>query len=239
MAYTAPTVGTVVYDDTSTSVTISPPSGTTEEKLLLLFVAARPSGGIMSWNTPSGWTKLAAKTYSTYEELVLFGKIGGASESNVTVTGTGTETICQGVMASFPGAPASITGIVDSVSYSDDADYYAAHVDLPTPAKSTPGENDCLIVWFGAANHLNLGESCTVPSGSTGMFQSIYDSTYNDMGIYGAYAIQTTAASVSASLWDSANATSGRSYSFVVALKAGLAAGNAARASFHRMIRNV
>lgn len=221
MSYKAPTVGTVVDDDNSTGITVSPPSGTTEGRLLTLFVAARPSGGILSWNTPSGWTKLASKTYSTYEELVLFGKIGAASESSVSVTATGTAALCQGVMASFPGAPASITGIVDSVSYSDDADYYSAHADLPTRALSAPGQANCLILWFGAVNHLDLGTSCTVPSGSTTLFQDTYDGTYNDMGIYGAYAIQTAAASVSASSWDSASATTGRSYSLVVALKAG------------------
>jgi hypothetical protein len=225
MAWSAPTIGAVTEDDNCTNgISVAPPSGTTAGKLLLLCVSTRPvgNGTTNSWSTPSGWTELHSKTYSGAKEIAVYGKLGGASESNVTVTASGSANICQGFMASFAGAPSSLTGIAVDTATSDNADYYDAHVDLPTPAMGTPPNTDCLIVYFGAASTTALGEACSVPNSATSMVQDTY-SGGSGMGIYAAYAIQTTAANVAASLWDSSSGTTARTYALTLALIPGTA----------------
>lgn len=221
MAYSTPTVGTWADDSDSRSsgggLTIPAVGGTTDGRLLLLFVVGRPSD-LATWTTPSGWTRLASSDEGGFEEVVLFGKIGAASESSVTLdTGT-TQVICSGVMVSFPGGPASITGIVNAYAETARADYTSAHADVPTPAISTPSQNDCLIVYFSAGNQLR-GAASSNPNSSTTLFSyHEYDGTFSDLTVWASYAIQTTAASVGASSFDLTSTDTLRSKGVVVAL---------------------
>jgi hypothetical protein len=240
MPYASPTIGSWTdCADTKSSaggMTVSV-GGTTEGRLLLLFAAARPSA-LVSWSTPAGWTELAASDDGGFEEVKLYGKIGTASESSVNLDTGATGVIGSGIVVAFPGAPASITGIVDAWAETSADDYNSAHVDVPTPAITTPSENDCLVIYFGAGNALR-GAATTNPNGSADLFPyHEHDGLYNDLTVWASYTIQTSAAAVGASSFDLASSSTLRSRGVVVALKAGTTVSDATFRPQQFTIRN-
>lgn len=161
--------------------------------------------------TASGWTPLANVGSS---RTVLFGRVsdGGGEDTGVFVSSIETPIAAQ--IARFSGGPATLTGIV----HASQTQFNSAEVDLDTPAL-TVTEDGCLKIWVGSKED-NFGPTVTPPGGSTLIGESNYDST-SDLWMPWSYLIDTTAANISASTFDSASASTADSRSIVIALLPG------------------
>lgn len=214
MAYAFGSVGAEAFSE-STPPDHNPgePSGASALELLLIAAYSRPGNAI---TTPTGWTDLA--TTGT-NRVKLMGRIADNTADDTPTVTSASGGLCVSQMARFTGAPATITGIVNGSV----ATNFSSAVDINTPALSTPGVDNCLIIVVGTKEN-DLGASTAPPTGFTLIDDVAIDGVGSDAQLSWAYQIQTTAASVSSSKFDFASADTSDSRSLIVALVAGDAA---------------
>lgn len=179
-------VGTVAHGNNA-SVSPGVPASTAQGNLMLLFAAIRDLGA-GTVNTPTGWTRLPI--FNTNENVALFAKIAGASESSPTVSFSGgvanADTTAQ--IARFAGTFYDVSNL--PVSWGRVGSLVAQ--DIAYPATEVPYDNSIVLYvgwksddWTSVASP---GTEIAEPDTTTG----------DDQGIVWAYTIQTTAADVPA-----------------------------------------
>ena len=190
------------------------PSGTLTGKLLVCCITNVIGNGFTWSQNSGGYTQLA--TSSGFE---IWGKIATGSESAPRFDCSSASAVA-GRIACFDGAPSSISGIIDTgPSYSSEFDPVTTH---DTASLSTPSVNDCLILYgIGGGYSGFSAASVTMPNSATEVFTDYFTGATNRVSLGLAYAIQTTAASVSASTWSYTGDTM-RSRSAVLALVPGV-----------------
>ena len=188
------------------------PSGTLTGKLLVCAITNVIGNGFTWSQYSGGYTQLA--TSSGFE---LWGKIATGSESAPRFDCSSASAVA-GRIACFDGAPSSISGIVDTgPSYSSEFDAATAH---DTSSLSAPSASGCLILYGIGGAYDGFNGATTGPSGASVAFADYFIGASNRTSLGLAYAIQTTAASVSASTWVSPYSM--RSRSAVLALVPGV-----------------
>ena len=220
MSWAFGAVGTAATSSAATSgdggLTVSLPSGVTTGQLLLLAAMRRPDTGQTWTGAPTGYTELGSDAQN---QLKLWGKIAGASESNPNIVAT-EGNVAMAQMARFTGAPASIASIVHAIA-NGGSDYNLVE-DIDTPAL-TITVPETLVIYLGSASWSNWIAG-TNPNGSTTIGHTNYTGLYADGWLSWSYAIQTTAANVAASKFDSTSTGTHRTDSMTIALIPGASA---------------
>jgi hypothetical protein len=218
MGYSFVSVGSRSLNNT----TLSPgaPAGAVTGDLLLMACGIRSA--TETYLTPTGWTALA-DTYSTNNDgLVLFGRIADGSATDTPAafdfwTGTVNNT---GQICAFTGdVYTNLADIVQDVAVSGIATDIA---DIPNPALTVTADN-CLIIGIGKKHKTNTinGATITSPTGLDNRIALVNENGANCLLVWD-YTVQTTASSISASVWDISvdEAADPRPYaSLIVALK--------------------
>lgn len=204
MAYSAPVAGTVASG--ANNVAPGAPAGSGG----LLLLAAYERGGA-AVNTPTGWTSL---TSAGSGRLVLFGRIADGSGDDTPTVSAASAGLLVAQLARAAGAPTSISGIAAATA----SPAFNSSVDITTPSLTAPSEDNCLVVVVGAKED-DVGPTVSPPSGFTLIDDSNIDGPSLDAWLTWAYQIQTTASAVSASSFDTANASTADARAVMVALK--------------------
>lgn len=220
MAWAFGAAGTAATSSAATSgdggLTVSLPSGVTSGQLLLLAAMRRPDTGQTWASGPSGYTELGSDAQN---QLKLWGKIAGGSESNPNIIAT-EGNVAMAQMARFTGAPASIGSIVHAIANGGSDYNLVEDIDTPALVISAAGT---LVIYLGAASWSNWVAG-TNPNGSTTIGHTNYTGTYANGWLAWSYEIQTTAANVAASKFDSTSSSTHRTDSMVISLIPGASA---------------
>lgn len=188
--------------------------------LLVMIASARPSNAYTVGSPPSGWTSLRD---GTANETKLFGKIAVSSEAtpNITCSESGAFGAC---IAAFSGAPASISGIVHASALETSGGSLEQDIDT---AALTITEPQTLVIYAGAASG-NEWIAGTQPNSSSILCGSNFAGDYNNIWLAFSYAIQTTAASVGASKFNSTSTNTVRTNAITASLLPGASTAAAA-----------
>lgn len=197
-------------------LTVSLPSGVTAGQLLLVAAMRRPDTGQTWASGPSGYTELGSDAQN---QLKLWGKIAGSSESNPNIIAT-EGNVAMAQAARFTGAPASIASIVHNLAIGGSDYNLVEDIDTPALTITVP---ETLVIYLGAASWSNWVAG-TNPNSSSTIGHTNYTGTYADGWLAWSYAIQTTAANIAASKFDSTNTGTHRTDSLVISLIPGASA---------------
>lgn len=220
MAWAYGATGTAATSDDaragSGGITPALPSGVTAGQLLLWAGMRRPATG-GGWDAaPAGLSEIGS---TADNELKLWGKIAGSSESAVTFS-TPESNVVMMQTARFTGAPASIASIVHQIALGGSGASLVEDIDTPALTITVP---ETLVIYLGAASWDNWVAG-TNPNSSSTIGHTNYAGTYANGWLSWSYAIQTTAANVAASKFDSTSASTHRTDSMVISLIPGASA---------------
>lgn len=202
------TVGTAAHADNA-SVVPGLPASLASGDLMLCLAAIRNSGTGVP-DTPTGWTRLAV--FGAADNVQLFAKIAGGSETAPTVTFTG------GVAGATTSAQISrLAGkwhsaaniLVGAAAYLN-----SSAQNITTPALPQPVADNCIVLYLGWKQDdwtsvASPGTEIAEPSTITG----------DDQGLVWARTIQTTAAAVAATSFTVTGGVSAISRGAVLALR--------------------
>lgn len=186
IAVTFGAVGTVAHGNNA-SVSPGIPASTAQGNLLLLFAAIR-NFGAGTVNTPTGWTRLPI--FLPIENVALFAKRAGASESSPTVTFSGgvagADTTAQ--IARFAGTFYDVANL--PVSWGRVGSLSAQDIAYPATQVTYDGSLVLYVGWKADdwTSVASPGTEIAEPDTTTG----------DDQGIVWAYTIQTTATNIPA-----------------------------------------
>lgn len=178
-------VGTVSHGNNA-SVTPGLPASLAQGNLMVMVAAIRNSGSGVP-NTPAGWTRWP--TFQSTDNVQVFAKIAGASESGPTVTFTGgvanADTTAQIIRLAGKWHSA------DFALLSKASCLNASAQDITYPGLPKPQADNCLILYVGWKQDdwtsvASPGTEIAEPDTTTG----------DDQGIVWAYQIQTSRTSI-------------------------------------------
>lgn len=131
-----------VQNTASTTITVSVPSGTTNDDLMILLVCS--GSGTNTWTTPSGWT-LWSPTLDSNGRAVFY-RTASSEPANYTITQSGSTTSNANiltyrnatidVMGVFPTSPAN-PAIAPSITTTENNTYVFCYIASPTVASCT------------------------------------------------------------------------------------------------------
>lgn len=214
MAWGTPSAIGATAAAANASVTPGLPTHSTGDALFLVGMA-RYSTTQATLATPSGYSLLKRHTASGISELCLWVKKATASESAPTITvsgGSGNGTVLAFMFAASGGDVDNLASIVDVTQTNSDG---FADINIEVPA-ITPLTDNCLVLAVGGWND-DLGLS-TYPTGYSGV-GNVVSALGSDATLAVAYAIQTTAATISTANF-AMSSGSAVSASFAISLKA-------------------
>ena len=157
-AKTAPTVRSQSQAyGSSTSATGTKPTGTTDDDILIAFVATNAD---VTYTAPAGWTLIARVTYSATYTLATYRKIAASEGASWTWTLGASGAWRVGVVACSGGLTASVVNVSATDNYLGNLTTAIA----PTVTTTSP---HALILAAFAGNASTSGATCTPPTDMT------------------------------------------------------------------------
>ncbi len=201
-------VGTVSHASNA-SVTPGLPGSLAQGNLMVMVAAIRNSGAGVP-NTPSGWTRWPV--FQSTDNVQVFAKIAGASESGPTVTFTGgvanADTTAQIIRLAGKWHSADFALLAKASCLNTSAQ------DITYPGLPKPKADDCLILYVGWKQDdwtsvASPGTEIAEPDTTTG----------DDQGIVWAYQIQTSRTAVASGSFTVTGGASAISRGAVMAIR--------------------
>lgn len=201
-------VGTVSHGNNA-SVTPGLPASLAQGNLMVMVAAIRNSGAGVP-DTPSGWTRWPV--FQSTDNVQVFAKIAGASESGPTVTFTGgvanADTTAQIIRLAGKWHDAEFALLSKASCLNDSAQ------NITYPGLSKPKADDCLILYVGWKQDdwtsvASPGTEIAEPDTTTG----------DDQGIVWAYQIQTSRTAIPSNVFTVTGGASAISRGAVMAIR--------------------
>lgn len=168
-----------------------------------------------TWSTvSSGWEKLTTTESNGFCQFRK--RAPNTSESTPTFTRSGSSSAMAAHIAVFRGLHSTLASLVEDVATAGDG---SVSNDIATGSPGTPTEDACLVLYSGKWHDNIGGASFSAPAGSTKLHETQI-STGSGLTAVSSYAIQTTAANVSAASFNNSGANTALDYSIVTVFRA-------------------